>query len=114
MDIQGKNLLVIGGAGLIGSHTVDKLLAEDVGSVTIYDNFARGREENLAEAFKDPRVSVYEVGGDILQTDILDAAMKDRKIDGVFHLAALWLLQKRSTCLCGQSTGNITHGRQQR
>ncbi len=93
MDIQGKNLLVIGGAGLIGSHTVDKLLTEDVDSITIYDNFARGREENLIEAFKDPRVSVYEVGGDILQTDILDAAMKDRKIDGVFHLAALWLLQ---------------------
>jgi len=93
MDIRGKNLLVIGGAGLIGSHTVEKLLAEDVGSVTVYDNFARGREENLAEAFKDPRFSVYEVGGDILQTDILDAAMKDREIDGVFHLAALWLLQ---------------------
>lgn len=93
MDIRGKNLLVIGGAGLIGSHTVDKLLATDVGSVTIYDNFTRGREENLAEAYKDPRVSLYEVGGDILQTDILDAAMKDRKIDGVFHLAALWLLQ---------------------
>ncbi len=63
MDIQGKNLLVIGGAGLIGSHTVDKLLTEDVDSITIYDNFARGREENLIEAFKDPRVSVYEVGG---------------------------------------------------
>jgi UDP-glucose 4-epimerase len=93
MDIRGKNLLVIGGAGLIGSHTVDKLLAEDVGTVTIYDNFARGREENLAEAYKDPRTSLYEVGGDILQTDILDAAIKDRKIDGVFHLAALWLLQ---------------------
>lgn len=93
MDIRGKNLLVIGGAGLIGSHTVDKLLAEDIGSVTIYDNFTRGREENLAEAFKDPRVSLYEVGGDILQTDILDAAMKQRQIDGVFHLAALWLLQ---------------------
>ena len=93
MDITGKNLLVIGGAGLIGSHTVDKLLAEDVGSVTVYDNFARGREENLGEALKDPRVSVYEVGGDILQTDILDAAMRDRKVDGVFHLAALWLLQ---------------------
>ena len=93
MDIRGKNLLVIGGAGLIGSHTVDKLLAEDVGSVTIYDNFTRGREENLADAYKDPRVSLYGVGGDILQTDILDAAMKQRKIDGVFHLAALWLLQ---------------------
>jgi UDP-glucose 4-epimerase len=93
MNINGQNLLVIGGAGLIGSHTVDKLLTEDVGSVTIYDNFARGRTENLVEAFKDPRVSLYEVGGDILQTDILDAAMKDSKINGVFHFAALWLLQ---------------------
>lgn len=93
MDIRGKNLLVIGGAGLIGSHTVDRLLAEDVGSITIYDNFTRGREENLEDAYKDQRVSLYEVGGDILQTDILDAAMKQRKIDGVFHFAALWLLQ---------------------
>lgn len=93
MDIRGKNLLVIGGAGLIGSHTVDKLLEKDVGSITIYDNFTRGREENLANAFKDPRVSLYEVGGDILQTDILDSAMNQRRIDGVFHFAALWLLQ---------------------
>ena len=53
MDIRGKNLLVIGGAGLIGSHTVDKLLEKDVGSITIYDNFTRGREENLVNAFKD-------------------------------------------------------------
>ena len=29
---------------------------------------------------KDPRVSLYEVGGDILQTDILDAAMKQRRL----------------------------------
>ena len=92
MDV-GKNLLVIGGAGLIGPHTVDKLLLEDVGSVTIYDNFTRGREENLTDAFKDPRVSLYEIGGDILQSDILDSAMNKRKIDGVFHFAALWLLQ---------------------
>lgn len=93
MDIRGKNFLVIGGAGLIGSHTVEKLMHEDIGSVTIYDNFARGREENLVEAYKDPRVSLFEVGGDILQTDVLDAAMRQRKIDGVFHFAALWLLQ---------------------
>lgn len=93
MDIRGKNLLVIGGAGLIGSHTVDKLLLEDVGSVTVYDNFTRGREENLIDAYKDPRVSLYEIGGDILQSDILDSAMSQRKIDGVFHFAALWLLQ---------------------
>ena len=93
MDIKGKNFLVIGGAGLIGSHTVDKLIQEDVGSVTVYDNFARGRTENLADALRDPRVSIYEVGGDILQEDILNAAMKDRGIHGVFHFAALWLLQ---------------------
>ena len=85
--------MVIGGAGLIGSHTVDRLLRDDVKEVLVYDNFVRGSAENLSDALKDDRCSIYEVGGDILQTDILNAAMKDRKIDGVFHLAALWLLQ---------------------
>lgn len=93
MNLVGKRLMVIGGAGLIGSHTVDRLLKEDIEQVLIYDNFTRGREENLSNALKDPRCSVYDVGGDILQTDILDAAMKDNNINGVFHLAALWLLQ---------------------
>lgn len=91
MDVRGKKLLVIGGAGLIGSHTVDKLLEQDVGEVVIYDNFARGRQENLANALRDPRVRIFEIGGDILHTDILDAAMQG--VDGVFHFAALWLLQ---------------------
>ncbi len=91
MDIRGKKLLVIGGSGLIGSHTVDALLREDVGEVIVYDNFVRGRMENLSKARQDPRFKVYDIGGDILQTDILEAAMKD--VDGVFHLAALWLLQ---------------------
>jgi UDP-glucose 4-epimerase len=91
MDIRGKKLLVIGGAGLIGSHTVDMLLKEDVGEVVVYDNFVRGRTENLAYARQDPRFKVYDIGGDILQSDILEAAMQG--IDGVFHFAALWLLQ---------------------
>jgi UDP-glucose 4-epimerase len=91
MDIRGKKLLVIGGAGLIGSHTVDALLREDVGEVIVYDNFVRGRLENLAGARLDSRFKVYDIGGDILQTDILEAAMQG--VDGVFHLAALWLLQ---------------------
>ena len=91
MDIKGKNFLVIGGAGLIGSHTVDRLLKEDVESITIYDNFFRGSQENLTEALKDPRVTIFEAGGDILQTDILNEAVKNK--DGVFHFAALWLLQ---------------------
>jgi len=91
MDIRGKKLLVIGGAGLIGSHTVDALLREDVGEVIVYDNFVRGRMENLVDARRDPRFKVYDIGGDILQADILEAAMQG--VDGVFHLAALWLLQ---------------------
>lgn len=91
MNLDGKKLVIIGGAGLIGSHTVDRLLQEDVKQITIYDNFVRGRVENLANALKDPRVKIFDVGGDIMQTDILEAALDGA--DGVFHLAALWLLQ---------------------
>lgn len=91
MDIKGKKLVVIGGAGLIGSHTVDHLIKDDVKEVVIYDNFVRGRAENLHNALKDPRVKIYDVGGDIMQTDILESALDGA--DGVIHLAALWLLQ---------------------
>ena len=89
MDLKGKRILVIGGAGFIGSHVVEELLKEDIKEVVIYDNFCRGSLENLTDAIKDPRCRIFEIGGDILQTDILDTAMKD--IDGVIHLAALWL-----------------------
>ena len=91
MELKGSKIVVVGGAGLIGSHTVDQLLKEDVKEIVIYDNFVRGRAENLANALQDPRVRVFDVGGDILQTDILEAAIDGA--DGVFHLAALWLLQ---------------------
>jgi len=91
MNLRGKKLVLVGGAGLIGSHTTDHLLAEDVKEILIYDNFVRGRIENLTNALKDSRVKIFDVGGDIMQTDILEAAFEGA--DGVFHLAALWLLQ---------------------
>ena len=91
MKLDGKKFVVIGGAGLIGSHTVDLLLKHDVKEIIIYDNFVRGKEENLRDALKDQRVRIYDVGGDILQTDILQSALEG--INGVFHFAALWLLQ---------------------
>ena len=91
MDLGGKKFVVIGGAGLIGSHTVDRLLLEDVGQVVIFDNMVRGSEENLSQALRDPRAKIYDVGGDILQSDILRSALIGA--DGVFHFAALWLLQ---------------------
>ena len=91
MEIKGKSFLVIGGAGLIGSHTVDLLLKEDVKKIVIFDNFVRGRIENLNDALKDSRCEIFEAGGDIQQVDILNEAAKD--VDGIFHFAALWLLQ---------------------
>ena len=91
MDLRGKRIVAIGGAGLIGSHTVDALREHDVAEIVVYDNFLRGSEENLADALQDPRVKIYEAGGDILHTDILAKALKGA--DGVFHFAALWLLQ---------------------
>ncbi len=91
MDFSGKKFVVVGGAGLIGSHSVDRLLQEDVREVVIYDNFVRGSHENLNNALSDPRVRIFDVGGDIMQTDILQDAFDGA--DGVFHFAALWLLQ---------------------
>src|SRR4028119_729498 len=91
MRLEGSMLVLIGGAGLIGSHTADRLLQEDVREIVIYDNFVRGRQENLQAALQDSRVRIFDIGGDILQTDILEAALEGA--DGVFHFAALWLLQ---------------------
>ncbi|HEY6140019.1 MAG TPA: SDR family NAD(P)-dependent oxidoreductase [Thermoanaerobaculia bacterium] len=91
MNLTDKRILVIGGGGLIGSHVVEALTRTDIREVVVYDNFSRGRADNLREAMRDPRVTIFPDGGDILQTDVLDRAMEG--IDGVFHLAALWLLQ---------------------
>lgn len=90
LPIQGHSFLVIGGAGFIGSHLVEQLLSAGAAHVRVYDNLSRGRLSNLGEALKDPRCEIFPSGGDILHRDTLNAAM--RGIDGVFHLAALWLL----------------------
>jgi UDP-glucose 4-epimerase len=50
MELSGKRFLVIGGAGFIGSHTVDALLREDVAEIRIYDNFSRGQVLSLPKA----------------------------------------------------------------
>lgn len=89
-EIAGTKVLVIGGAGFIGSHVVGELLKTDVGSVVVYDNFTRGKISNLDPHLTDPRCSIYPHGGDVRDVDLLDDAMKG--VDYVVHLAAMWLL----------------------
>ena len=87
MDIGGKRLMVIGGAGLVWSHIVDQLTREPVSEIIVFDNFIRGTRVNLAEALKCPKVRVVEAS--ITDRDALRREMVG--VDGVFLLASLWL-----------------------
>lgn len=77
------NALVTGGAGFVGSHLVDRLLAEDY-HVTVYDNRSTGRINFLGDAFKS-RNFKFTVG-DLLDKEHLLEVMSGKDI--VFHLAA--------------------------
>ena len=90
MEIKDSKILVIGGAGFIGSFVVKELLKHPVKEVVIYDNFARGNKQYLQEQLKDERCSIFPFGGDIRETDILDTAVQGK--DYVISLAAMWLL----------------------
>jgi UDP-glucose 4-epimerase len=89
MNLNNSRLLLVGGAGLVGSHIVDLLLGQDVREIVIFDNFVRGTRDNLKNALRDPRVRIIE--GDICNREQILSAVQD--VDGVFLLAALWLLQ---------------------
>ncbi|HEY0772348.1 MAG TPA: SDR family NAD(P)-dependent oxidoreductase, partial [Sphingobacteriaceae bacterium] len=90
MDLSNSKVLVIGGAGFIGGFVISELLKHPVKEVIIYDNFARGKMENLRESLNDARCSIFPFGGDVREVDILDKAIEG--CDYVFHLAAMWLL----------------------
>lgn len=93
MKLRGASVLVIGGAGFIGSHVVAELLQTDVGKVVIYDNLTRGKLGNIEESLRDNRCEMFPDGGDIRDVDVLDAAVS--QADGVIHLAAMWLLHSK-------------------
>ena len=82
--MDDRSAVVTGGAGFIGSHLVERLLADGC-RVRILDNLSTGRLKNLEHVASDPRLSVEEV-------DIADAgriAPLFRGVDWVFHTAAL-------------------------
>ena len=89
MEIKDSRILVIGGAGFVGSHLVDQLTREPVREIVVLDNFVRGTRANLREAERDPRVRVVE--GSITDVGLLRELMQGT--DYVFHLAALWLFE---------------------
>lgn len=77
--------LVVGGAGFIGSHFVDRLLQEpDAEAVTVYDNFSSGRAWHLAVHERSTKLHV--VRGDVANLDLLTSAMRGH--DTVLHLAS--------------------------
>jgi UDP-glucose 4-epimerase len=78
------NAVVTGGAGFIGSHMVDLLLARGY-RVRVVDNLAGGREANLAHHSNEVRLSFEKM--DIRRLTPCDALFKD--VDLVFHFAGI-------------------------
>ena len=76
-------ILITGGAGFIGSHLTDRLVA-DGHQITILDNLVTGRKENLSAHLSSNSVTFIE--GSILDLPRLDGLVKET--DYVFHLAA--------------------------
>ena len=80
---MSMRILITGGAGFIGSHLTDRLVA-DGHQITILDNLATGRKENLSAHLGGESVNFIE--GSILDLPLLDALVKETEY--VFHLAA--------------------------
>ncbi len=75
---------ITGGAGFIGGHVTDHLLANRDCEVTVYDNFSTGRREHLARWKTDKRLKVVEA--DACDEGKITAALKGH--DFVYHFAA--------------------------
>ena len=89
IGIKGSKVLVTGGAGLVGSHIVDRLINEGPAEIIIFDNLVRGRRENLASALAHKSVTIVE--GDIRDPELVNQAMQG--VDIVFHQAAIRITQ---------------------
>ncbi len=82
-SLSGFRFLVTGGAGFIGSNIVENLLQRGADLVRVVDDFSTGRRENLV----DVASSIELLEGDVCDSDLMEAAMKD--IHFVLHQAAI-------------------------
>ncbi len=86
-NIKGKNVLVTGGAGFIGSHLCDMLLEHGASKVVCIDNFFLGKMENLSDAVRDERFVLYR--DDARNFGVLQAILEREKLEVVFNLATI-------------------------
>ncbi len=86
-----SKILVTGGAGFIGSHTVE-LLVKQGHSVVVADNLRTGRRENLASIPAEGRLEFLEI--DVADPQALNELVKATEPDVVIHLAALVNVQE--------------------
>ena len=89
IDFHGARAFVTGGAGFVGSHIVDQLIAAGAERVVVVDDFTRGRKENLEAAAGHPALQV--IAGDIRDADLVNRASAGANF--VFHQAALRITQ---------------------
>src|SRR5580704_14040891 len=82
---MSTRILVTGGAGFIGSHLCDRLLARGA-QVWCVDNLRLGRRRNIAHLAGSPAFHFIEL--DVLDRTGLEALFRDARFEGVFHLAA--------------------------
>ena len=86
--LRGKNILITGGAGFIGSHLVDRVIHEDPASIVAVDNFFLGHEENLVAArkvFPDLKVCRLDASDLAAMNQLAEA----EKTEVVFNLATV-------------------------
>ena len=85
MNVEGKMVLVTGGAGFIGSHLVKEYLAKKAGKVVVFDDFSTGTMNNL-EHVDDNRLKIIE--GSVLDEEKVNRVVEEEQIQIIDHLAA--------------------------
>ncbi len=88
-SIKGKKVMVTGGAGFIGSHLCDELLARKAAKVVCIDNFFLGKMENLSDALKHDNFILYR--DDARHFGVMQAIIEKEEIEVVFNLATIAL-----------------------